>query len=83
MTLQEYLVARDIKPSVFATEIGVAPSTIARILSGDRSPGLDLLRLIRDKTQGQVTPNDFLEPLTPERFDELFPDCPRANEVAP
>jgi len=65
MTLHEYLASRGMKPSAFAAEIGVAPSTISRVLSGERTPGLDLLRLIRDKTHGQVTPNDFLEPFLP------------------
>lgn len=63
MTLQEYLTDRDIKPSVFAAEIGVPASTITRVLNGERSPGLDLLRTIRDKTNGAVTPNDFLPSL--------------------
>lgn len=72
MTLEQYLTERQIKPSVFAIEIGVAASTITRIMSGERSPGLELLKLIRDKTGGKVTPNDFLPPLTPESLDELW-----------
>lgn len=65
MTLEQYLSERNIKPSAFAAEIGVAASTITRIMNGERSPGLELLALIRDKTGGAVTPNDFLPPLTP------------------
>lgn len=60
MTLHEYLKIRDMKPSVFAAEIGVPSSTVTRVLKGERSPGLDLMRIIRDKTGGQVQPNDFL-----------------------
>lgn len=78
MTLEQYLAERRVKPSVFAAEIGVAASTIARILRGERSPGLDLLTLIRDKTGGAVTPNDFIPPLTAERFDETA-SGPRRN----
>ena len=63
MTLHQYLSLRDLKPSAFAAEIGVPASTITRILSGERSPGLDLLTLIRDKTNGAVTPNDFIPAL--------------------
>lgn len=63
MTLHEYLTSRNLKPSVFAGEIGVPASTITRILSGERSPGLDLLKLIRDNTDGAVSPNDFLPPI--------------------
>ena len=60
MKLAEYLSARGLKPSAFAAEIGVPPSTITRVLNGERSPGLDLMRIIRDKTGGEVQPNDFL-----------------------
>lgn len=72
MTLEQYLTDRKIKPSVFAAEIGVAASTITRVMSGERSPGLELLTLIRDKTGGAVTPNDFLPPLTPEKLDQFL-----------
>jgi transcriptional regulator with XRE-family HTH domain len=65
MTLHEYLSSRDLKPSAFAAEIGVPASTITRILNGERSPGLELMRVIRDKTAGAVTPNDFLPALAP------------------
>jgi transcriptional regulator with XRE-family HTH domain len=60
MTLAEYLKMKEIKPSVFAAEIGVAPSTITRLLNGERSPGLPLVKLIRDKTKGEVSPEDFM-----------------------
>jgi len=60
MTLREYLQSRDMKPSAFAAEVGVPPSTITRILNGERSPGLELMRAIRDNTNGEVQPNDWL-----------------------
>ncbi len=60
MTLAEYLKSKDIRPSVFAAEIGVAPSTITRLLNGERSPGLPLIKLSRDKTGGQVSADDFM-----------------------
>ena len=65
MTLAEYLKANDIKPSVFAAEIGVAPSTITRLIAGERSPRLPLIALIRDKTDGAVGLDDFMS--APER----------------
>lgn len=70
MTLQEYLSSTDKKPSAFAAEIGVPASTITRILNGERTPGLELMELIHQKTAGQVQPNDFMRgdrPATPER----------------
>lgn len=60
MTLSDYLAAKQIKPSVFAAEIGVAPSTITRLLKGERSPRLDLVALIREKTGGKVQADDFM-----------------------
>lgn len=60
MTLAQYLAAIDKKPSVFAAELGVPASTITRILKGERSPGLDLMRRIREHTEGSVSPNDFV-----------------------
>lgn len=60
MKLAQYLSQNEIKPSVFAAEIGVAPSTITRLIKGERSPRLDLIRLIREKTGGAVTADDFM-----------------------
>ncbi|KAA0970838.1 helix-turn-helix transcriptional regulator [Aureimonas fodinaquatilis] len=61
MRLEHYLSQNDIKPSAFAAEIGVAPSTITRLIKGERSPRLDLIRLIREKTGGLVTADDFMD----------------------
>lgn len=61
MTLEQYLNLVQKKPTTFAIDLGVPPSTITRILKGERSPGIDLMRRIKEKTDGAVTPNDFLE----------------------
>jgi transcriptional regulator with XRE-family HTH domain len=61
MKLEQYLSETNKKPSVFATEIGVAPSTITRLLKGERSPRLDLIALIQKGSEGKVTANDFLD----------------------
>lgn len=61
MKLETYLTENKIKPSAFAAEIGVSPSTITRILNGERSPGLPLVMLIKERTSGAVTPEDFFE----------------------
>jgi len=60
MTLSEYLAEQSLPPSSFASRIGVPASTIARLLNGERKPGLDLLKKIADATDGAVMPNDFL-----------------------
>jgi transcriptional regulator with XRE-family HTH domain len=60
MKLETFLSERNKKPSVFAAEIGVSPSTITRILRGERSPGLDLVMRINAATKGKVKPSDWL-----------------------
>ena len=60
MTLAQYLIQNGIRPSAFAVTIGVAPSTITRLLNGERSPRLALVSLIREKTGGAVTADDFM-----------------------
>lgn len=42
------------------SDIGVAPSTITRILKGERSPGLDLMAKIKAGTRGRVKAEDWL-----------------------
>lgn len=63
MTLHEYLAANQMKPSAFAAKAGLPASTITRILNGERQPGLDVMKAVRDATDGQVQPNDFLDAL--------------------
>lgn len=60
MTLAEYLAVNGIKASTFADTISVPPSTVLRLLKGERSPRLELLKKIMEATNGAVTPNDFL-----------------------
>lgn len=37
-------------PAAFAKELGVEPSTITRIIKGERKPSVDLARRISDAT---------------------------------
>jgi transcriptional regulator with XRE-family HTH domain len=60
MKLEQYLHEKEIKPVAFAASIDVAPSTITRILRGERTPRLDLIAKIRAATGGQVTADDFM-----------------------
>lgn len=60
MKLETYLSENGIKPTAFATEIGVAPSTITRLLRGERSPRLELMQAIKRATGGAVTADDFM-----------------------
>ncbi len=63
MKLADYLSRENLKPSNFADTIGVPASTITRILKGERSPGLDVMRKIADATAGDVSAlDDFVPP---------------------
>lgn len=61
MNLSEYLRTKDLKPSAFAADLGVSPSTITRILRGERSPGFNLIMRIEAATKGKVKPVDWYE----------------------
>lgn len=60
MKLETYLREKDEKPAAFAARINVAPSTITRILRGERSPGIVLAAKIKTATKGKVRIEDFL-----------------------
>lgn len=60
MTLDQYLKQREITATEFARQCDLPPSTITRLIGGNRSPGLDLLKVIHRVTGGAVSPNDFL-----------------------
>ncbi|MCZ7974401.1 helix-turn-helix transcriptional regulator [Agrobacterium salinitolerans] len=62
MKLDQYLTDNKIKPVAFAASIDVAPSTITRILKGERTPRIDLIAKIKAATGGLVTADDWMEP---------------------
>lgn len=60
MRLQDYLEAQSLSYAEFARMIGVKKTdTVRRYATGERRPHKDLLPVIVEKTNGQVTPNDF------------------------
>jgi plasmid maintenance system antidote protein VapI len=61
MKLATYLHENDIKPVAFAAMLDVAPSTITRILRGERTPRIDLIGKIKTATGGQVTADDWMD----------------------
>jgi transcriptional regulator with XRE-family HTH domain len=64
MKLGDYLKREGMTATEFARKCELPPSTITRLLAGDRSPRLELLRVIHRVSDGEVTPNDFLDPAT-------------------
>jgi len=65
MDLAAYLTEHKIKPATFAAEIGVPPSTITRILRGERDPRGATIRKIVEGTGGLVTAGDLLSGCRP------------------
>jgi transcriptional regulator with XRE-family HTH domain len=61
MKLSEYLEAKSMTPTAFATVCGVSRSTINRILHLKRRPGLKVLAAIQVATKGKVTARDFAD----------------------
>jgi plasmid maintenance system antidote protein VapI len=67
MKLEQYLSDNNIKPVAFAASIGVPPSTITRILRGERSPGIGVVAKIKAGTGGKVDFEDWLDAAERER----------------
>lgn len=61
MKLASYLAEQKVTPSAFAALVGVPPSTITRIINGDRKPRLETIVLIQEATNGAVCWSDFVE----------------------
>jgi transcriptional regulator with XRE-family HTH domain len=59
-TLRRYLEENDESLSAFAVRIGKAPSTLTRVLSGERNPSIGLAREIEKGTAGKVTAAEFM-----------------------
>mgnify|MGYP003508866423 FL=1 len=74
--LTAYLAKEGKKPAQFAEEIGVEPSTITRILRGERKPSPDLARKISEITGISVSD------LRPDLYKGFVPVSPAAPEAA-
>jgi transcriptional regulator with XRE-family HTH domain len=60
MKLAHYLDEKSLNATAFAAAVGVEPSTVTRLLRGERTPSLALAARIRAATEGKVTADDFL-----------------------
>lgn len=63
MKLEQYLRENNEKPVAFANRIEVAPSTVTRIIRGERTPRIDLIAKIQAATGGKVSAADWMEGL--------------------
>lgn len=60
MRLDLYLARQDESATSFAKRAGVEPSTITRIMNGERSPSLEVAKKIVDASDGKVTFEDLI-----------------------
>lgn len=59
MKLETWLSKRKLTKTAFAELVGVNPSTVTRIIAGERQPSGRLLVVIHQVTKGAVTALDF------------------------
>lgn len=59
MRLEEWLTREGKSVTGFSQEIGLARSTLLRVLADRRSPTFDVMCRIIEATRGEVQPNDF------------------------
>lgn len=60
MRLNEWMNAGSISDEALAARLEVDRTTISRIRRGTRMPSPEMMRKIRDATNGSVTANDFV-----------------------
>ncbi|MEZ5648169.1 MAG: helix-turn-helix transcriptional regulator [Alphaproteobacteria bacterium] len=61
MRLRAYLRLHGLSELAFAEQIGVASTTINRLVRGKTRPSFDLVQRIYEATQGAITPNDLFD----------------------
>ncbi|MEM9167422.1 MAG: helix-turn-helix transcriptional regulator [Planctomycetota bacterium] len=75
MKLADWLHARSMTPEQLRRMLGVKQrSTVMRYLTGDRTPSLELIQLILEITEEQVTLADFLD-TSPPKCAEVVTDA--------
>lgn len=61
MNLRTYLKLNSLSEMAFSQQIGVASTTINRLVRGKTKPSFALVQRIFEATQGAVTPNDLFD----------------------
>lgn len=78
MKLEEYLKKENMTQSRFARQIGYTSSAIAKVVRGEREPGMSLCKAIEDYTGGEVT---IEEMLADRRLRTTCPCCGKRIEL--
>ena len=68
--LRSYLKDHKLTLAQFAEITGLPVSTLSRAQTGSCVPSPETMRVIADKTDGQVTPNDFVLPQRAPKADD-------------
>ena len=63
MKLEAWLKETRRSPAQFARELGVEPSTVHRLIRGERKPSHEIMEKIAAGTAGAVRPDDFFDGL--------------------
>jgi transcriptional regulator with XRE-family HTH domain len=80
MKLSAWLSAHSLTRSEFARGIGVGPSTITRIINGEREPSGRLMATIHHFTGGEVTVSDFYDIAVSRPTNQTVTENPAAVE---
>jgi plasmid maintenance system antidote protein VapI len=66
MKLAEYLTTKGINRQEFARRLSVEPSTVTRLINGERKPSVELAAQIERETEGNVGLQDWSAAPEPE-----------------
>ena len=69
MPFSEWIRAEGCTQRAVARRLGVSPSTLSRLLRGERSPSASLMRRVFELTEGKVTPTDLVVIPSPRSED--------------
>ncbi len=61
MTITEFLAQSETSDAALAEAIGVSRQSLHRYKTGERRPEWDVLERLAKVTNGNVTPNDFID----------------------
>lgn len=70
MDLRAYLDTSGLDEAAFAAQLEVTKEAVRLWLTGERTPRPRMMRRIAEKTDGRVTPNDFIAQFSPGEVEQ-------------
>ncbi len=83
MNLADYLEARCIKRTTFASQIGVSQSYVTMLCQQTVWPSHDVMVRIMHESGGAVTPNDFIKTMPADALDSTTTSLESVEEGEP